>query len=253
LIVVFAEINQQKLVDRAIRDILERSSFRRKAAPRIEFFAGYLMHALEESGKKEVIKEKGLLTYANQLTILRMIFIPCFVLLLIYGHVRSAILVFIAAGITDGLDGLIARMLQQKTVLGSFLDPMADKLLLTAAFITLTVPSVPVIYHIPVWLTITSISRDLLIALASLIIHLQTGHTEFPPSFLGKCTTAGQLITTALVLLANLLSFILPVLDALVFATLLVTVASGMHYFYRSVMLIESYQRAETGSAKKQS
>ena len=111
------------------------------------------------------------LTYANQLTILRMIFIPCFVLLLIYDHPKLAILVFILAGITDGLDGLLARKFQQKTVLGSFLDPMADKLLLTSAFLTLTVPAVPVAYHVPVWLTVTSISRDLLIALAALIIH----------------------------------------------------------------------------------
>lgn len=192
-----------------------------------------------------------MLTYANQLTILRMIFIPCFVLLLIYGHTRSAMLVFIAAGITDGLDGLIARMLKQKTVLGSFLDPMADKLLLTAAFITLTIPAVPVVYHIPVWLTITSLSRDLLIALAALIIHLQTGHTAFPPSFLGKCTTAGQLTTVALVLSANFFPLITPGLDYLILATLFVTVASGMHYFYRSVMLIESYQKAETRRAKK--
>jgi cardiolipin synthase (CMP-forming) len=192
-----------------------------------------------------------LLTYANQLTILRMIFIPCFVLLLIYGHTKSAIWIFIAAGITDGLDGLIARMLQQKTVLGSFLDPMADKLLLTSAFITLTVPSVPVVFHIPVWLTITAISRDLLIALAALIIHLQTGHTAFPPSFLGKCTTACQLTMVALVLLANPVPQIMFLLEPLVYITLLVTIASGMHYFYRSVMLIESFQKVVTGSAKK--
>ncbi len=192
-----------------------------------------------------------LLTYANQLTILRMIFIPCFVLLLIYDRPKIAILVFILSGITDGLDGLIARKLQQKTVLGSFLDPMADKLLLTAAFITLTVPSVPVSYHIPIWLTITSISRDLLIALAALIIHLQTGHTQFAPSFLGKCTTAGQLTTVALVMAANLSTRVIPILDPLVVATLLITVASGMHYFYRSVRLIESSQRAQTGSGEK--
>jgi cardiolipin synthase (CMP-forming) len=192
-----------------------------------------------------------MLNYANQLTILRMIFIPCFVLLLIYDHPKLAILVFVLAGITDGLDGLIARKLQQKTVLGSFLDPMADKLLVTAAFITLTVPSVPVAYHIPVWLTVTSISRDLLIALAALIIHLQTGHTQFSPSFLGKCTTAGQLSTIAFVMAANLTSAVAPLLDPLVIATLLITVASGMHYFYRSVLLIESYQRVEAGSDKK--
>jgi cardiolipin synthase len=191
------------------------------------------------------------LTYANQLTILRMIFIPCFVLLLIYDHPKLAILVFVLAGITDGLDGLIARKLQQKTVLGSFLDPMADKLLVTAAFITLTVPTVPVAYHIPVWLTVTAISRDLLIALAALIIHLQTGHTRFSPSFLGKCTTAGQLCTIAFVMAANLTSAVMPLLDLLIIATLLITVASGMHYFYRSVLLIGSYQRAEAGSDEK--
>jgi len=180
-----------------------------------------------------------------------MIFIPCFVLLLIYGHLKSAMLLFIIAGFTDGLDGLLARKLQQKTVLGSFLDPMADKLLLTSAFITLTVPSVPVTFHIPIWLTVTSISRDLLIALAALIIHLQTRHTDFPPSFLGKCTTAAQLTTVAAVMLANLTPAVEPILNPLVYATLLATVASGLHYFYRSVVLIESYQRVQAGSVKK--
>ncbi len=192
-----------------------------------------------------------LLTYANQLTILRMIFIPCFVLLIIYGHLKSAMFLFILAGFTDGLDGLLARKLQQRTVLGSFLDPMADKLLLTAAFITLTVPAVPVAYHIPIWLTVTSISRDLLIALAALIIHLRTGHTAFPPSLLGKCTTAAQLITVAFVMLANLSAAVMPILDPLVYATLAFTVASGLHYSYRAARLIDTYQRVQTGSAKK--
>lgn len=81
------------------------------------------------------------LTYANQLTILRMIFIPCFVLLIVYGHPGWATTIFVAAGISDALDGLLARKLEQKTELGAYLDPMADKLLLTAAFITLTIPS----------------------------------------------------------------------------------------------------------------
>ena len=194
-----------------------------------------------------------LLTYANQLTILRMIFIPCFVLFLIYDHSTLAILLFILAGITDGLDGLLARMFHQKTALGSLLDPIADKLLLTAAFVTLTVPSVPVAYHIPAWLTVTAISRDLIIAVAALIIHLQTGYTKFPPSFLGKCTTALQLIMVAFVLGANLTPRVLPVLDELVLATLLVTVASGLHYAYRSVRLIESLQKAGPGSVDPRS
>ncbi len=192
------------------------------------------------------------LTYANQLTILRMIFIPCFVLLAIYGHSGAATLVFILAGITDGLDGFVARRLGQKTLLGSYLDPMADKLLVTAAFVTLTLPSVPFPFHIPIWLTITSISRDVLIALVALIIHLQTGHTEFPPTFLGKCTATAQLVTVGAALLGNFSTkFVMAIFMPVVYSTLLLTVVSGLHYLYRSVKIIESYQKAAATDGEK--
>ena len=183
------------------------------------------------------------MTYANQLTILRMIFIPCFVLLLIYGYPKVAVLVFVLAGITDGLDGLLARKLQQKTVLGSFLDPMADKLLITSAFVTLTIPTVPISMHIPVWLTVTAISRDLLIAMAVLIIHLQTGHATFPPTFLGKLTTTAQLVTVATTLVSEFSVALGQVLFMpIVIVALLLTIVSGLHYFYVSVRIIEAYQ-----------
>lgn len=184
-----------------------------------------------------------LLTYANQLTILRMLFVPCFVILLIYGHPKLATIVFLLAGITDGLDGLLARKLQQKTVLGSFLDPMADKILLTAAFVTLTIPSVPMALHIPTWLTILTISRDVIIAVSVLVIHLQTQHSSFPPSLLGKCTTAVQLLTVGICMLANFeLRSAIYVFPIVVFATLVFTLASGLHYAYKSVKIIASYQ-----------
>ncbi len=193
-----------------------------------------------------------MLTYANQLTILRMIFVPFFVLLLIYGHPRAATLIFVLAGMTDALDGLLARRLQQKTALGSFLDPMADKILLTAAFVTLTIPSVPSAVHIPTWLTVVSISRDLLIALSVLIIHLQTGHSHFPPTLLGKGTTASQLLTVAVALFANFMPRLgVIIFPSLVWVTLLFTVTSGLHYFYRSVGIIESYQQVDSGDGKK--
>ena len=195
-----------------------------------------------------------MLTYANQLTILRMIFIPCFVLLVIYGHIWVATLVFVLAGVTDALDGLLARKLQQKTALGSFLDPMADKLLLTASFVTLTVPSVPVVLHIPIWLTVLTISRDLLIALSVLIIHLQTGHARFPPSFIGKCTTTAQLTTIAICMAANFVPGLGMVLfPAAIYSSLLLTVGSGLHYFYRSVRIIEAYQKTQSVNGKKRS
>jgi cardiolipin synthase len=187
-----------------------------------------------------------LLTYANQLTLLRMLFVPCFVLLLIYGHPKAATILFLIAAITDGLDGLIARKLQQKTVLGSYLDPMADKILLTAAFVTLTIPSLPMVLHIPTWLTIWTISRDVLIALSALIIHLQTQHTQFPPTFLGKCTTAVQLLTVGICMMANFyIGFAQAIFPYIAYTTLALTVASGLHYAYRSIKIISSYQEAE--------
>ncbi len=188
-----------------------------------------------------------MLTYANQLTILRMIFIPCFVLLLVYGHARWALALFVVAAVTDMLDGYLALRLHQRTMLGSFLDPMADKLLLTSAFVTLSIPSVPVAVHIPIWLTITAISRDALIALAALVIHLQTGHRDFVPSLLGKCTTAAQLFAVGTALVANLAPWATAVLRPAVAVALLLTIASGLHYFFSSVRLIESYQKS--GSA----
>jgi cardiolipin synthase len=182
-----------------------------------------------------------------------MLFVPCFVILLIYEHPKSATVVFILAGITDGLDGLIARKLKQKTVLGSYLDPMADKILITAAFITLTMPSLPTILHIPAWLTILTISRDVIIALSALIIHLQTQHSQFPPTLLGKCTTAVQLLTVGICLLVNFQEKLAVVFFPWVLrATLAFTLASGLHYAYRSIKIIASYQEAEDDSKRDQ-
>ncbi len=195
-----------------------------------------------------------LLTYANQLTILRMVFVPVIVLLLVYGHPKAATCIFVLAGISDGLDGLLARILREKTVLGSYLDPMADKILLTAVFITLTIPSLPLVLHVPFWLTILVISRDVLIILSVLVIHLQTGHSHFPPSFLGKCTTASQLLVVGAGMLANFLPDLMMVIfHPLVYLTLIFTVGSGLHYLYRSVGLIESYQKPERESVKERS
>jgi len=175
-----------------------------------------------------------------------MLFVPCFVILLLYGYPKMATLLFLIAGITDGLDGLLARKLKQKTALGSFLDPMADKLLLAAAFVTLSIPSVPLALHIPTWLTVLTISRDFLIALSALVIHLQTQHSSFPPSLLGKCTTAVQLVTVAVCMLANFdIQLARDVFPLAVYSTLGFTLVSGLHYSYRSVKIIASYQVAD--------
>ena len=96
----------------------------------------------------------AVLTLANQLTILRILLIPAFVLLVVYGYLGGALLVFLIAGVTDMLDGIIARWAHQRTNLGAWLDPMADKLLLVTTYIVLTIPSIPLTNYMPFWLTV---------------------------------------------------------------------------------------------------
>ena len=96
----------------------------------------------------------GPFTPANQLTLLRMLLIPAFVMLVIYGELGWALVVFATAGITDALDGLIARRAGQKTSLGAWLDPMADKLLLVSTFVVLTLPGLGLANRLPIWLTV---------------------------------------------------------------------------------------------------
>ena len=103
------------------------------------------------------------LTPANQLTLLRMLLIPAFVILVVYGDLGWALVVFATAGVTDALDGLIARRSGQKTSLGAWLDPMADKLLLVTTFVVLTLPGLGLANRLPIWLTVLIISRDVVI------------------------------------------------------------------------------------------
>ena len=127
-----------------------------------------------------------MLTAANQLTLLRMLLIPAFVILVIYGHLGWALTVFVIAGVTDGLDGLIARRSNQKTSLGAWLDPMADKLLLVTTFVVLTLPWLGLANRFPIWLTVLIISRDVGIVLTVAIVNLAVGPRTFRPSPLGK-------------------------------------------------------------------
>lgn len=197
------------------------------------------------------------LTIANLLTIARMVMIPLLVTLILSNHHGGALLVFIAAGLTDALDGLIARRWRQSSALGAFLDPTADKLLMTACFIILAIPNHPksipdfeVANHLPVYLTIVTISRDVFIVMIALLIHLTSGMRAFPPSGLGKATTAVQIVTVGSVLLLNFLEQPAPILvAALGWLTLALTLASGLHYIYRGVRLADGPTRpASPGS-----
>jgi cardiolipin synthase len=182
------------------------------------------------------------LTVANQLTILRIVLIPAFVLLVVYGELGAALLVFITAGATDALDGLIARLAGQRTSLGAWLDPMADKLLLVTTFIVLTLPDIPLTNHLPLWLTVIVISRDIVIVAVVAIVNLAVGPRTFKPSMLGKMTTAAFIATSVVVMYFNYLRTMSVVVDLAVWVSLALTVVSSADYFLKLRRLINEGQ-----------
>lgn len=184
------------------------------------------------------------LTPANQLTILRMIFIPVFVILLVYDYLGWAFAIFILAGVTDGLDGLIARSFRQKTSLGAYLDPIADKLLLMTSFVVLSIRGMGLPNLVPLWLTILVISRDVIMVSSVLIIVISTGHRRFPPSIFGKTTTFLQILTIVVVLFLNYRNIQHQVLNWLFVVTAVVTVYSGLDYIYRGKKLVSELPAA---------
>lgn len=172
----------------------------------------------------------GALTVANQLTLLRLLLIPAFAILLLYGQQGWALVVFVAAGITDGLDGLIARLTNQQTTLGAWLDPAADKLLLITTFVVLSLPGIGLVNRFPLWLTILIISRDVVIVLTVAIVSLSLGPRTFHPSIYGKLATATYIITAVVVMFFNYLGRTSVVVDAAIWASLTITLVSGFHY-----------------------
>jgi cardiolipin synthase len=180
------------------------------------------------------------LTVANQLTLLRMLLIPAFVLLVVYGQFGWALIVFAVAGLTDALDGLIARAAGQKTDLGAWLDPAADKLLLVTTFIVLTLPNIGLVNRIPIWLTVLIISRDIGIVLTVAIVNLALGPRTFKPSALGKAATALFIVTCVVVMFFNYLGRPSPIVDAFIWGSLLITLASGLDYVWRVAKILNA-------------
>ncbi|HEV7646461.1 MAG TPA: CDP-alcohol phosphatidyltransferase family protein [Pyrinomonadaceae bacterium] len=182
------------------------------------------------------------LTIPNILTFMRMALIPIFAILLYYQEFGWALAVFLLAGLSDGLDGFIARRFDQQSSLGLIIDPAADKLLMTTAFIALTIPGmVPSVRHLPIpfWVTALVIGRDVLIVVVAGAIHIVTGFRGFKPSLLGKISTGVQVAAIGLVLIAaafpSINGFYLPVVYAFVGAF---AFFSGMHYIFHIARLL---------------
>jgi len=185
------------------------------------------------------------LNLANQLTFLRLVLIPFFVISVLEGRFGIALGLFVAAAITDMLDGLSARMLGGGTALGAYLDPAADKLLLVAAFVLLTdypvmLQEVEMVQRIPLWLTVLTISRDVLIVAVALLLYLTRAQTRFPPSIWGKLTTTGEFLTISLFLLFNRLGHTSRLLDSMVWLTFGLILVSGFHYLGSTIRMLSS-------------
>ena len=166
-------------------------------------------------------------TAPNLLTLLRMCLAPFLVAALLDDRFRLSFILFVAAGLTDAMDGLLARVLKQRTALGQYLDPVADKLLLSTLFLVLMHKGL-----IPTTVTVLVIGRDVAILLVAAILYAVVGKREFGPSFFGKANTAAQVLALALVLLHQLTTATWVVVLRLVSldATIVLTVLSGLHY-----------------------
>lgn len=186
------------------------------------------------------------LTIPNLLTFLRMALIPVFASLLFYGYSSLALIVFVIAGISDGVDGFVARRFRQESELGRIIDPIADKLLMTVAFVILTMPNVlQPTRHLPVpfWVTAAVIGRDILILTVAWAINVMTGFRGFKPSWLGKLSTTVQVAAVTLILVAAVFdySFYLPTVYAIVVA---LAFFSGVHYIFFVARLMKEEEKA---------
>ena len=190
-----------------------------------------------------------IVTVPNLLTIFRMVLIPVFASLLFYQKFVLALVVFVIAGITDGLDGLLARRFDQKSQLGTILDPIADKMMMVTSFVVLSMRSIfpqPVPSHLPIpfWVTIAVISRDVFILVGAAAINIVTGFRGFRPSLLGKINTTVQIIAIAAIMFAASvpygIGYYLPTIYATVFAF---AVLSGVHYVFFVSKLINEDRR----------
>ncbi len=183
----------------------------------------------------------------NLLTLLRLIFVPVTVIAVIEGKYGWALALFITAGITDALDGLLARLLEQKTVLGEYLDPIADKLLLSTMFLVLASR-----HRIPAWVTVLVLSRDIIILIVCTLLYAIGVMRVFRPSLFGKANTVVQVATVPLVMLHEISSapWIMEAKRIGIYLTIALTVVSGIHYVVRLAFEVKNTNNRTANSAR---
>jgi len=182
------------------------------------------------------------ITIPNLLTVTRILLTPLFVIFLIRERFGYALLVFIAAGVSDGLDGLIARYFNQRTTLGALLDPIADKVLLSAGFVCLAVLMV-----IPGWLTVVVISRDVVIMLGIAVFAIMNIDFEVKPTVISKITTVFQVVTVCLALINLEISGLRELQLIFYWATAGLTILSGLHYIFVGLSILQRGGNSNVG------
>ncbi len=187
------------------------------------------------------------LTVPNLLSLLRMGLVPLFIIALVSDRPVQALLIFLLAGLTDALDGLIARFWHQQSRLGAYLDPMADKLLLVSAYATLALPGLDIEAKIPVWVAVLVIARDVVIVIVSMVMFLAAGVKSFPPSKISKLTTTVQVVAVLVTLIAGVAPSFLLASQTLLYLAAGLTVASGLDYVLKSNRLVASAEAAQEG------
>ncbi len=173
-------------------------------------------------------------TIPNLLSLLRIVLVAPFLLALLRGEPMTALAIIVAAGVSDALDGFIARFFHQQSQLGAYLDPIADKLLLTSGYVALALPGIHPGMRVPAWITLLVLARDVLIVAAALTLYLAIGERRFPPSQVSKLTTVFQVAGVILVLLSGLWPRLELTSRLVLYAAAALTVVSGLDYVVRT-------------------
>ena len=179
--------------------------------------------------RNAAVRFSQILTAPNQLTLARLIFLPFVLIKIVEGHFKGALILFVLAGMSDGLDGLLARRLKQQTLLGQYLDPIADKLLLSTVFLVLSI-----VHKIPWKFTVMVFSRDICILLVSAVLYAIAGLRDFRPSIFGKANTFAQVAAVVFVMLLQVhyVKWVWVAEKTFLRATFAFTIVSALHYVY---------------------
>jgi cardiolipin synthase len=179
----------------------------------------------------------------NLISLVRALLVAPFLWALQRGELGIALVVIAVAGLTDALDGFVARSFGQQSRLGAYLDPIADKLLLVSAYVALAVPDLHPGLLVPMWVAILVLTRDVLILASAAILYLTIGERDFPPSPVSKVTTVFQVAGVLLVLLSGLAPSLRPASQSLLYVVAVLTVVSGVDYVVRRVRRLRERRR----------